>query len=247
MPTKPEPAPARFKSPRRALLTAAIATYVIGHWVPFGSVLLYPLTLLATWVHETGHGVAALAVGGRFDRLLIFWDASGLAYTTHRPGWPAAVVALGGLLAPPITGALILLMVRGPRRATAALGALAVALLLSLALWVRSPVGFVSVPLTAALLGLVLFRFNGNRRLVVAHFIALQLAIDTLGRMLGYVFMKTATVGGEERRSDIANVADNLGGHYVLWGVAVSAVALGLLALGLWSAWREPKNRARPT
>jgi hypothetical protein len=43
--------------------------------------------------------------------------------------------------------------------------------------------------------------------------------------------------------SDISNVADHLGGHYVLWGLAITAFALGLLALGLWWAWGRPERQ----
>ena len=46
-------------------------------------VALYPFTLLGTWVHEMGHGLGALLCGGRFDRLEIFEDASGLAFTAR--------------------------------------------------------------------------------------------------------------------------------------------------------------------
>jgi Peptidase M50B-like len=232
-----------FKTPRGALLTAVLVTLVLEHLIPFGGLIVYPFTLLTTWVHETGHGLAALLVGGRFERLEIFWDASGVAHTAERAGWPAAIVCLGGLLAPPLVGMAILLLARGPRRATFMLGGLALALVVSLALWVRSPAGYFAVPLVAALIGAVVLRGSPNRRLVAAHFIALQLAFDTLGRMLHYVFVPTAMSGGHESRSDIALVADNLGGHYVLWGLAVSAVALGMLALGLWSAWRTPRRR----
>jgi hypothetical protein len=231
-----------FKSPRRALLTAALVTLALQHLVPFGSLLVYPFTLLATWVHETGHGLAALIVGGHFERLEIFWDASGVAHTVERAGWPAAIVCLGGLLAPPFVGMIILLVVRGPRRAYGVLVTLAAALLLSLALWVRSPAGYFAVPLVAALIGWVIWRGTPNRRLVAAHFIAVQLALDTLGRMLHYVFVPTAMSGGHESRSDVALIADNVGGHYLLWGLAIAAVALGMLALGLWSAWRRPKQ-----
>ena len=33
--------------------------------------------------------------------------------------------------------------------------------------------------------------------------------------------------------------SDAVGGHYLLWGVVVVAVALLLLAVGLYAAWRE--------
>lgn len=232
-----------MKSPRAALLTAAVAALVVEHFVPFGGILVYPFTLLTTWVHEIGHGLAALAVGGGFDRLQIFWDASGVAHTSEAHGWPVAVVALGGLLAPPLTGAAILLIARGARRARGVLLTLAVALVISLALWVRSPAGYFAVPLVAALLVYVERRWSDNRRLVAAHFIAVELALDTLGRMLHYVFVPTATSGGVERKSDIVLVAESLGGPYFLWGLAVATLALALLGLGLWSAWRTKEAR----
>ena len=49
-----------------------------------------------------------VAVGGRFRELEIFANASGLAFTAVEPGWRAAVVSAGGLLAPPLLGAAIL-------------------------------------------------------------------------------------------------------------------------------------------
>ena len=31
--------------------------------VPYGDTLLYPFTLLATWFHEMGHGLASMLLG----------------------------------------------------------------------------------------------------------------------------------------------------------------------------------------
>jgi Peptidase M50B-like len=225
---------------RRALVYAAVAAFLLGHVIPFGGLVMYPFTLLTTWVHETGHGLAALAVGGHFTRLDIFWDASGQAFTSEGPRWPQAIVALGGLLAPPIVGAALFVFVRGGRRALGALLAIAAGLLVTLVLWVRSPVGLVVVPLDAAAIAFVAWRSSPERRMVFAHFLAVVLALDTLGRMVHYVFQKTASVGGEVSKSDVARIADAVGGHYVLWGLAISAFAMGLLALSVFVAWREP-------
>jgi hypothetical protein len=52
--------------------------------------------------------------------------------------------------------------------------------------------------------------------------------------------MSEVEVDGNISRSDIQSVADNLGGHYVMWGVAVTVVAVGMLGLGLWWAWGRP-------
>src|SRR6201995_1283858 len=94
--------------PRSAILWAAVLVFVIAGFVPFGTLILYPLELFTTWVHEMGHGLTALAVGGSFGYLQIFGNGSGLAHCRSAPGVPSALVALGGLLAPPIVGTLIL-------------------------------------------------------------------------------------------------------------------------------------------
>jgi hypothetical protein len=51
-------------SSRRALVFAALTLLVVDRFVPFGRFFLYPFTLLSTWVHERGHGLAALWAGG---------------------------------------------------------------------------------------------------------------------------------------------------------------------------------------
>ena len=102
---------------RRALVIAAVIAVVIEHLVPFGGWILYPFTLLATWVHEMGHGVTALLVGGTFSSLDIFRDASGLAHINAARGFPMALSCMGGLLAPPLVGAATLAFARGPKRA----------------------------------------------------------------------------------------------------------------------------------
>ena len=225
--------------PRYAILLAAALVFAVAAWVPMGRWVIYPLELLATWVHEMGHGLTALALGGEFTQLEIFRDGAGLATCWAREGWPEALVSLGGLLAPPLVGAAILGIVHGPRRARLLLGGLAVALVASVAVFVRSPTGVVAMPAVAAALGWAAWRLDGDHRVVVAQTLGVVFALDTLTRMVSYVFMSEVEVDGEVRHSDIQNVADNLGGHYVMWGVAVTAVAVGLLALGLWSAWRR--------
>lgn len=222
--------------------------WIVSRVIPFGSLLVYPLTLLTTWVHEMGHGLAAVAVGGRFRSLDVYADASGLAQAYAAPGWREAVVCGGGLLAPPILGAAILGFVHGPRRARGLLFGLAIGLALSVVIWVRSLTGLVAMPLCAVLLGWTAwrgFRAKPERRVLVAQILGVVLALDTLTRMVSYVFTRNVEVAGERRPSDIAMVAENAGGNYLLWGVVFSAFACGLLALGLWRAWRATSTPKR--
>jgi hypothetical protein len=231
--------------PRHAIVLAAALVYVVAYFVPFGHQALYPLTLFTTWVHEMGHGLTGLALGGPFTSLDINSDASGTAYTYAAYGWREALVCLGGLLAPPIVGAAILAFVHGPRRARIVLALLAVGLVLSVIVYVRTVTGVIAMPIVALALAFVAWRgFAPHHRVIVAQVLGVVLATDTLTRMTSYVFESEVEIGGKKTPSDIQMVADNLGGHYVLWGMLVTAVALGLLAAALWWAWRRPEPSA---
>lgn len=222
---------------RWALILAAVAVLLVQALVPFGEELLYPFTLMATWVHEMGHGLTALAVGGRFESLDVFWNASGLAHTRGvAPGWPQGLQAIGGLLAPPLVGASILAFARGPRRATFALFALAGLMLLSVPIWVRSLTGFVMIPLVAAAVGLLAWRGGDGTRHVAAQGLGLLLGLDTVFG-LDYLFTGQVVVDGRELPSDIANVGTHLGGPWILWGLLLAAASLALVAGGLRIAW----------
>ena len=232
-------------SVRRALVVAAVVVLAVRHIVPFGGVILYPFTLLGTWVHEMGHGVTALLVGGTFVSLDIFRDASGLAHMTAPRGFPSALVAIGGLLAPPLAGASILVLARGPRRSRVVLLALAAALVLSLALWVRTLAGWVAMPLVAALVAAFALWGSPRERLVFAQFIGLLLGLDTVAR-IDYLFTASATVNGREQPSDIAAVVAEMGSIIPVWGALVALVGLSALYLALRVAWRTtaPTPRA---
>jgi Peptidase M50B-like len=235
-------APAEPKPTSRGALLGAVAVYfVVKTFVPFGGVLLYPLTLLSTWVHEMGHGVTALLCGGHFASLDVFANGSGLAYTATSHPWQAGLVAAGGLVAPPIVGAGVLAVSGGPRRARIVMVVLAVAIALSLAVWVRSLAGWIALPLVAAFLA-AFARWGGPKeRMIAAQLVGVALAADTWSGK-DYLFSATATVDGATRPSDIINVAHAFGGPYLVWGAALAVLSFALLALGLRVAWRKPRR-----
>ena len=233
------PAEPEVRTQRNALIWAIVAILFVQKVVPFGGLLLYPFTLLGTWVHEMGHGVTSLLVGGTFERLYVFANASGLAFTAVAPGWRQGLVSLGGLLGPPMVGAAVLLIARGPRRARIMLFALAGALALSLLIWVRSVTGWISMPIVTAAVGIVAWKASPPRRLFVAQLIGALLALDTVSG-LDYLFRENVYVDGRDRASDIANVAIAFGGHYLVWGFLVAGVSLAVVAAALWLALRKP-------
>jgi hypothetical protein len=233
-------------SSRGALILAFVAYFVVKTIVPFGGLMMYPLTLLATWVHEMGHGLTALVVGGHFASLDIYRDAAGLAYTSCAHPWQNGLVAAGGLLAPPIVGAVLLGVSRGPRRARLALVIMAGVVAVSLAVWVRSVAGWIALPIDAIALAYFGIRKSERARMVFAQLIGVMLGMDTLSRV-DYLFTAEANIEGVKRTSDIATVASSFGGHYLVWGAMIAALSLALLALGLRLAWRDaPPRSPRP-
>jgi hypothetical protein len=230
-------------TPRGALLLALGVSIVVGNFVPFGGFALYPFTLMATWVHEMGHGVAALIVGGAFDRLQVFADASGLAHTRHASDWRSGVVSVAGLLAPPLVGALVLGTSRGDKRSRLVLAAFSIAMLASCVLWVRNVAGWIAVPLVGLAIGAVATWGSARERLVAAQFLGLRLASDTITR-IDYAWAQSATVDGRTGPSDIATVAAKWGGPSAVWSILVTALSFALVALGLWAAWWRPAPRA---
>jgi hypothetical protein len=212
------------------------AYFVVHAFVPFGTTILYPLTLLATFVHEMGHGITALVTGGTFSSLDVYADASGLAHTTSKHAWASGLTAAGGLLAPPIVGATLLAVSRGPKRARAMLLGMAAFIVLSLAIWVRSTAGFIALPIDAAVLAWFGLRASVRKRMVFAQLVGVSLAIDTWSGK-GYLFSSQVTIDGQTIPSDISNFAHAFGGPYLVWGLVVFLVSCGVLAAGLYAAW----------
>ncbi len=100
---------------------SVIATALL-YALPVGRTLAWPLVLLSTLAHELGHGLAAVILGGRFESLVIYQDASGAARWSGSLGRVAtAMVAAAGLVGPAATAFALLAVGRTPRSARIAL------------------------------------------------------------------------------------------------------------------------------
>lgn len=103
------------RNERVALLVACAAASVLLWQTSWGSTLLYPFTILATWFHEMGHGLAALLTGNSFEELLIFADGSGLATSSRNAdgySLTSALISAGGPLGPALAGSGLILASR---------------------------------------------------------------------------------------------------------------------------------------
>jgi len=96
-----DPSPANER--RRALMVAAVAgvvLYIIWN-TPGLNVVLAPLRLFVTYIHEAGHSLAAIMTGGRVLGFTVSPDGSGLARTAGGVRW---VVISGGYLGAALFG-----------------------------------------------------------------------------------------------------------------------------------------------
>src|SRR5699024_3166026 len=85
------------------LLAGSIVVTGVLYAVRSLHVIAYPLLLLSTFVHEMGHGLAAVIMGGRFHSLMMYSDGSGYAQMAlPQTAMAHAVSSAGGLLGPAV-------------------------------------------------------------------------------------------------------------------------------------------------
>ncbi|MBW4668799.1 MAG: M50 family metallopeptidase [Cyanomargarita calcarea GSE-NOS-MK-12-04C] len=213
------------------LIAAAIATAVLWQ-IPGGDYILYPFTILATWFHEMAHGLMAMLLGGQFQQLQIFSNGSGVAsYAVPVSFDPIrrAIIAAAGPMGPPIAGAALILASRSFKIASLSLKILGGFLLLSTLIWVRSPFGFVLIPL----LGLIILGIS----LKTPHwfqgfgiqFLGVQACVSTY-HQLDYLFSYSA---GSLGISDTAQIQQNLLLPYWFWGGLMAIASLIILVQSL--------------
>jgi Peptidase M50B-like len=94
---------------RRSLLARVLTVTVIYLILKFiggsmGSMVLYPVTMLVTFLHEFGHAFFGIISGGHVESLSVNRDGSGL--TTTLGGSPALIMA-GGYLGSAMFGNLL--------------------------------------------------------------------------------------------------------------------------------------------
>ena len=227
---------------RRAWTLAGVAAGSIALWqTAWGSLVLYPFTILATWFHEMGHGLAAILTGGRFEQLAIYSDGSGVAQSllpVDASVFSDAFVSAAGPLGPPVVGALLVVASRSPRATRIALGLLAGALLLSTLIWVRSLVGWIVLPLIGLALLAIVLRGSLKVRAFTVQLLGVQACISTY-QDIGYLFSDGGVIAGRVARSDTAAIADSLLLPYWFWGGAITLAIVVLLAASLRVALRR--------
>jgi hypothetical protein len=142
--------------------------------------LLYPFRLLTTWVHESGHALMTVLVGGRVMSIAIAPDGSGLTESVIPVGRVAAgLVASSGYLGAAIVGCLLLAATRIEKRAHAILVGLGACMLVTLAVWMRNLFG-AAVVLAWGVTLIALARRGGDVSRFLLSVLAIQVALNSV-------------------------------------------------------------------
>ncbi len=225
----------------RQLLIFATLITVILNFVPYAEFLLYPIRLFVTFVHESGHALAAIATGGDVMSVRINPDGSGLTITRQSPFW-AWLTLSGGYLGTAIFGA-VLLLVGTRNRANAGritLLVMGVFLLLIAPLWGWRD-GFTLI--TGLGLGAVLLAMAKFLPLKGADFAATFLAVQcSLNALLDLKILLHLTAMGSAH-NDAAFMQQHYGLPAIFWAVTWGLMAAGVLAVSLRFYWRATQDR----
>lgn len=203
------------------------------YFVPYGQYVLYPFTLLSTFVHEMGHGITAVLLGGKFVKFEMYTNAAGVATTRGDfSNLQSALVAAGGLVGPAIMAVVLFVLCKNPKRARIGLMVCAIACILSCVLVVRNLFGFFFVLAVGLICGLGanFLKGRGTQLLLMIGAVTEALAVFT---RMDYLFDERAGLGyGRCMPSDVSIIANNLFLPYWFWGGLIAIFSIIVLIIG---------------
>lgn len=226
------------------VVVGSVALTAVLFLVPALHMVAYPLLLLSTFVHEMGHGVAAMIVGGDFHRFELFADGSGVA-TMALPysRFASAFTSFGGLVGPAIMGAILFAVGSSRKLAGPTLWVLTALTILSIVFYVRNVFGIAYVGGVGALLFLIARGQSEMLKQFTVVFLGAQLCLSVFSRG-DYLFTQYAdgTIG--RMPSDVQQIADALFLPYWFWGGLIGLFSAATVAFGVWLSLRSIVNHA---
>jgi len=229
-------------------LLVAVFVVIALPSLPLGNYIAYPFSILTTWFHEMGHGMAALVTGQHFEQLSIYADGSGVAdsaVASDASVFTRAAIAAGGPLGPVLAGAALILASSRERLWRPALWLTAGAIAVSVVLYVRaSPVGFTVLPLVAAGLGLIAWKAPAGAVRFMLQFLGMLGALSML-RDFNYLFSEEAVIGGNRILSDTGQIESLLWLPHWVWAIVILTVSAVIIGASLKFALAEKPQLPR--
>lgn len=203
----------------RALWTAAAAfaiAFVLWN-VPQLGALMYPFRLFVTFVHESGHGLAAILSGGALDGFDVFADGTGVARTL---GGNAALILPAGYLGAALFGSVLFYLTNTVQHTRVITGMLGGFLIVMTVLFTNLfSTAFVVGILGGAILFYMAARGGSVMNLLLLNVLALLTAFHALLDVIYLISNSGAALG------DVRNDA-----------AAFSAAFTPIVPAGVWAA-----------
>lgn len=219
----------RSKSATWLWIAAAVSLAV--SLTPAADTALYPFRLFTTWVHESGHAVATILVGGHVSSIAIRPDGSGVTYSLVPDSrLRQGVVASAGYCGAALVGCLLIAATRVDRRSHTLLAAIGGCMLVTLLLWVRNPFGAVVVLAWAVAFLLLARRGLGRTAQFLIGLLAVQVALNAV-----YDIRVLYLVPGP---SDAVTMARLFLLPAWLWATTWMLIAVGMLGATIWRTRR---------
>lgn len=213
------------------LFLFGIASMIMWHFIPFGQIILYPFVILSTWFHEMGHGLMALFLGGDFLYLEIMSNGSGFAVHTtdlFLGSIGQGLVAAAGPIAPTVAGGIFVIASKNWRRARLINFLFSIVLTVSVAIWVRSIFGVISMLIFAVIFFVIAVYGKPKLNQYVTQFIGIQ-AFMSLYLDIDYFFTGTYMKNGAIAYSDTYVMQQTLLLPYWIWASILTLLSLLLM------------------
>ncbi|TDQ42232.1 M50 family metallopeptidase [Aureibacillus halotolerans] len=187
--------------------------------------------ILRTWntiVHESGHALMAVIVGGQVSSIQLFADLTGVTRSWTSTGWPMIVVSLSGYL----TSSAVLLLFAWLWRKKAynvLLGIAGVLVFANGVFWVRNPYGLLWIIGFLVLVGLLFWKGNRSWLAFTSFGLTLTLLVDSV-RAAFDIFILSLFRSGSA--GDASLLAQTTFVPALVWGLL-------FLIISIWAAWQS--------
>ena len=221
----------RILSSRRASESwfwAAVAISLLVSLTPWAQFLLYPFRLFTTWVHECGHALMTVLVGGRVMAITIEPNASGLTQGLVPVGRvPRGLVASSGYLGAAVVGCLLMSATRVKQWAPAILLGLGAFMFLTLVLWMRNLFGVVVVLAWSVLLVTLARKDIADALGFFLSLLAIQVALNSVYDIRTLFLI-------DRGQSDAATMAQLFLLPSWVWATTWMLMSVAMLGATLW-------------
>ena len=234
--------------PQLTLLLIATVITIALWFIPYASILVYPIRLFVTFIHEGGHALMSLFTGGSVQSLTIASDGSGLTYSGSSSWLGSLLVSSAGYLGTTFFGVLMLALIRfnvSARKVLLGCGILIGTLTLFFGLispmfnFLSLQVGISSVLFTivtgaliaAGLLALAKFASPRVASFAVA-FLAIQCLLNALGD-LKTLFFINSPFSGSDIMNDAGNMQAATGLPGIVWVLIWIGISIVMITVGM--------------